>query len=261
MGGKFTEHPLIRRVDTALKKFKAQLTRATATNMHSFLESRVQDAVRDLSSTDDSCIYYESSLSYSFWKAVDSTLRFVIFQLKKMHSPERLTDALNVTFLGRSLVAKAAELNLPRSLALLLACGASLGRDLTPKDILAGMENNIALSRQSLPRLQGEKERDKIRALLDRNAIFEASDEEYYTIQIHRPNETETRIANSNSLLQIRSKYNGSAPWSDRMAWVHASSTNVGSYLCVSYGLVTLLTASGTSYRGTVLLCSSLLCL
>jgi hypothetical protein len=257
LGGRFTEHPSIRKINTSRKVFKARFKKAdypTGAELHSFLDYQIGLADLNLRSTHESCIYYESSLSYAFWQAVDSTLRFVVMQLKKHLDPVQLEYTIDTVSHGKSLLAKAAELTLVRSLSLLLVCGASLEHGSTPKDILAGMHKSIDSLRKPLPRLQGDMERDKIRTLLDRTILSKASDAEYYTIQRYRPTETETRIAKLKSLLQTKSTYSGSVRWPDGMTWVHASSTNVSSYSCVSSGSITLLTASGTSYRGIVLL-------
>jgi hypothetical protein len=199
-------------VDQALKRFKAQIKDGKSLPTVSDLRKFLDDQKLKIQLLTNS--WYDDHIS--IWrKAKDATLLCVIAQLDQKLDPPKLRSMLCEKHdRERPFVHKAIEHSLWRSVALMMACGASLDPEVTLEKVVeSARASSIRANRIS------REEQD----LLDLSTSSTALEEQYYTI-------TSGASWSWGSIHDLRRVL---TPWRDRaitgreLNWFHIPFTNV----------------------------------
>jgi hypothetical protein len=254
-------HPSIIKADTALKKFKVQLAKnsiPTSSSICMFLGEMYCELARALhtANTKSKGNLTLEMLHKDIILATDSTLSFLIRQIKRTVTQGNLRNIIHEAPQGKSMMVMAAELVLKESLALMVAFGATLGHGITPKDVFGGIESKFYKWQDQVDtRWHMRNERNEIRGLLDLTTIADL------------PGHYSCTISHLGKLdIPDKSPIMGTAPicslvepydfWSyltsmpDQLGWIHVPLTNVSKFVQPLF-LVMQLIDTGVSLTST----------
>jgi hypothetical protein len=235
----------LRKVDSILKMFKAQLGTdklPTSSCIYTFLENIHCEMMLaayawyttwyiTLRDARDPAL---SILPREFREAADRTLSSALSQLMEILGLDSLVQLVTEAPDGNSVVAKAAELFLHDSFALMLNFGATLG-DITPRDLFASFESHDPRYREYIE-AQMKSEKEAIRNLMDLSIVSNLPD--YFALttaskyDLERPM-FEYESGRIDSLLKSPRwkggwiSVHGNTLGSDQLQWIHIPSTNV----------------------------------
>tara|TARA_R110002003_G_scaffold388_13_gene19380 strand:- start:12596 stop:13336 length:741 start_codon:yes stop_codon:yes gene_type:complete len=209
-------------VDQALKRFKAQIKDGKSLPTVSDLRKFLDDEGLDIPHLKDS--WYEVNI----WrKAKDATLLFVIAQLdQKLDAPEMRSILCEKHHRERPLVHKAIEHSLWRSVALMMACGASLDPEVTLEKVV----ESSSISAYPISR----EEQD----LLDLSTLSTGLEEQYYTLTstdslsyyfppVPSIDDSSWDWGSIHDLRRVLTPWRDRAIVSRRLNWFHIPFTNV----------------------------------
>jgi hypothetical protein len=215
----------------ALKQFKARFDVGDIPDnaeIHDFL-----DSVQPVSDLDTLSSRHFTDLYFSerFHKALDATLHFVVVALQVKLSQPDLLRTLNGEPVRKSLVAKAVERTLIRSLKRLLSCGATLGEGRTPMKVFRDLNTAAMHGRPFLKRRLARYQTD-IRAVLDSNTLRYLPADECFSYHVrHLKGQSEAsstrRWVPVNSLPKNPDSWDITRSPDDGLTWIHVPSTNV----------------------------------
>lgn len=173
--GPVSDDPVSLEISAALGRFESRLSKGDLPNLsdlHAFLNIIAQypvDLRCNLTAqeiTRDTIKICEVAYQY-----MDVALCFILSQLKERLSPVEIMCILNDPASTKSLVAKAVERTLKNSLAILLACGATLGHGETPRTVFAAL-NDAKVFFTSAMKERVAYYQVRFRSLLDLSAVF-----------------------------------------------------------------------------------------
>jgi hypothetical protein len=219
------------KINLALKHFKARFDVGDIPDnaaIHDFL-----DSIQPVSDLDTLSSRHFTDLYFSerFHKALDATLHFVIVALQVKLSQSDLLRTLNGEPTKKSLVSKAVERTLIRSLKRMLSCGATLGKGRTPMKVFKDLETAAINGRPFLKR-RVARYRTEIRDILDSNTLRYLPANEYFSYHIrHLKGQSETSSKRCgvpvNSLPKNPDSWDITRSPDDGLTWIHVPSTNV----------------------------------
>jgi hypothetical protein len=255
--------PSIIKAGTALKKFKVQLEKdsiPTSFSICMFLGEMHSELARALHTTDTkrkSDLLEEMGMLHNdIISATDTTLNFLIRQMKIKVKHEDLLNTINEAPQGKSMMVMAAELVLKESLALMVTSGATLGPGTTPKDVFAGVETMSSNWQDQLGnRWHMGSELNDVRGLLDLSTIFNLPGHYSSTIRHLVKSGISSvypimKTAPICSLVGINDLWMYRTLMPDELGWIHVPLTNV-SKIFRPLPLVMRLIGTGVNFTST----------